>query len=396
MLNRRQLLKGIGAVGGASMLGLPRNALGADDGKQNVLLWVFMNGGYAPIQTSAASFLTNPDLVRFGCTAANTVIMNEISYDKSTFGTLPQVALDRLACIGTEGASNHNSGKHFWLEDGVPTPQKLAAAMGGSAAIKAAQIGAVTGAETGTVDGVSLERVNDISSALKALTGAGQIILPEWRSGAGAVLQKTMERNQALAASNATNLKSVTNGYRNLIKSMTTPVEQFDANSIMTAYGMKDAAIGNDLSSKLAAAEILFRSGVKVVCVGEGDGTYWDTHDDNDGSRQRGYFTKMMPGLNTFCSRMLGTAGFNVTIAFISEHSRIPLISNHGPHLSTIVISDRAIGGKSTGITDKDGLVINPTKPKAMKAALGELCGLSGSANPFGSAGVHNRIIRSS
>ena len=394
MLNRRQFIQGVSAVGAASLMGIPRIASAQVDGKESVLLWIFMNGGYAPTQTSAASFIGNAPLVRFGCTADNMTVRDEVSFLTANFGQLPEKALSRLACIGSIGASNHNSGKHFWEGSEGPTVQTLAAAMGGNAAIKAAKVGDVTGSPGGSSRGVSLEQVNSMSTALETLTGKGQIILPDQRPIVGKLLNSSYLASKPLFDRNPNNLKALASGYENLINSMSSPVDEVNQAEITMAYaGAQDGG----LSQKLGVAEALFRSGVKVVCVGEGAGTYWDTHDDNDGSRQKAYFSLMTPGLTTFCNRMLGTTKYNVTIAFVSEHSRIPLISNHGPHLSTIIISDNAIGGKSTGITDNEGLVYDADKKpeKVWKAALGELCGLTGSANPFGSAAIHRKVIRS-
>ena len=137
---------------------------------------------------------------------------------------------------------------------------------------------------------------------------------------------------------------------------------------------------------------------MNVVCVGEGGGTYWDTHDDNDASRTRSYFKLMESGLMKFCERMLGRDDMNLSIVFVAEHSRIPLINNHGPHLSTIVISDNVNGGASTGITDRGGLIPDAEEKypiQAWKAALGELVGLHGSRNLWGEAPQHRSVIKS-
>ena len=93
---------------------------------------------------------------------------------------------------------------------------------------------------------------------------------------------------------------------------------------------------------------------------------------------------------------MLARDDMNVTVVLMAEHSRIPLINNHGPHLSTILFSDNVIAGKSTGITDNGGLVLNASdKPKEKwKAALGELVGLKGASNPYGEANIHRRIMK--
>ncbi|MEL6187353.1 MAG: hypothetical protein AAFU79_22245, partial [Myxococcota bacterium] len=320
-------------------------------------------------------------------------VLDEISYDVSTWGQLPQVALDRLASIGSLGASNHNSAKHFWEGSEGGLAQALAAAMGGSAAIKAAAVGPVTGAPRGSVAGVALESVTDMGSALETLTGRGQIIAEEDRAVMGRVIAETAVRTPDVAQRNSENLASLLDGYDSLVKSMTTPAEEVDQAEIAASYG---ALTDHGLAQKLATSEALMRSGVNVVCVGEGEGTYWDTHDDNDGSRTRNYFELMVPGLSHFCRRMLGRTDMSVSIVFVSEHSRIPLINNHGPHLSTIVISDNVVGGRSTGVTDSGGLVIDADQKsvQSWKAALGELVGLTGTENPFGAAPMHRRIMR--
>lgn len=393
MLNRRRFIQSASAMGAAGMVGLPQVSRAAEvDGKRSALLLVMMNGGYAPIQTSARSFIDNTAAqMGFGCTSSNITINNQISYDTNTWGKLPQKAIDRLGAFGSIGASNHNSAKHFWEGAEGGLPQALAAAMGGPSAIKAAKVGDVTGAPGGSVGGVSLEAVKDMGSALEALTGKGQVIAQDDRAIMGSVVEETHKRFEQLASQNPRNLSSLIDGYKNLVKSMTTPVAEVDQAEIKSAYTGTYS-----LNNKLAIAEALMRSGVNVVCVGEGAGTYWDTHDDNQGAKTRTYFDLMMPALSTFCDRMLGRDDMNVSIVFVSEHSRIPLINNHGPHISTITISDNVVGGRSTGITDNEGLIPDADrKPvQAWKAAIGELVGLRNSDNPFGSAAQHRCIMK--
>lgn len=393
MLNRRQFIQSASAMGAAGMMGLPNFANAATvNGKRTALLLVMMNGGYAPIQTSARSFIDNTAAqMGFGCTSSNIIVNDQISYDAPTWGKLPKKAIDRMAAIGSIGASNHNSAKHFWEGAEGGLPQAIASAMGGPSAIKAAKVGDVTGAPGGSVGGVSLESVKDMGSALEALTGKGQTIAKDDRAIMGGVVDETYKRFEEAARRNPRNLSSLIDGYKNLVKSMTTPVEEVDQAEIKAAYTGTYS-----LNGKLAIAEALMRSGVNVVCVGEGAGTYWDTHDDNQGAKTRTYFDLMVPALSTFCDRMLGRDDMNVSIVFVSEHSRIPLINNHGPHISTIVISDNVIGGRSTGITDNGGLIPDADKKpvQAWKAAVGELVGLKGSENPFGTAAQHRCIMK--
>ena len=404
MIKRRQFIQGTAALGVAGVAGLPNIASAQNqamvNGKPSRLLLVMMNGGYAPIMTSAASFLDNePEEMSFGFSQKEFAApkpfttIGDISYDTESWGALPQKVWDRFACLGTVGASNHNSAHHFWKSPEGGLAQALASKMGGNAAIKAARVGGVIGANDGEdVGGVSLEPVSSLESALATLNGVGDVLEKENRPIMGKVVTSTQQRFAEQGFQNRENLSSVLAGYQGLAASMTTPAAEVSAAEINAAYTGVPG-----IGQKLKVAEGLFRSGVNVVCIGEGSGTYWDTHDDNDGSRSRGYFKLMEPGLATFCDRMLGRDDMNVTIVFVSEHSRIPLINNHGPHLSTIVISDNVIAGASTGVTDRGGLIpdAETDKPiKAWKAAIGEIVGLKGADNPWGSAAQHRSIMK--
>lgn len=405
MINRRRFIQGASALGVASVAGLPYQAQAQAmvNGKPSRLLLVMMNGGYAPMMTSASSFVGNSKAeMSFGFSTAEGQtgkpigVLGDVSYDIESWGNLllnPKVR-DRYACLGTVGASNHNSAHHFWKSPEGGLAQALASKMGGNAAIKAARVGGVIGANDGeNVNGVALEPVSSLESALATLNGAGDVLPKEHRPIMGKVIERTQKRFANYGYQNRENLASILDGYNGLAASMTTPAAEVDAAEISGAYTMS-----GDLGQKLKVAEGLFRSGVNVVCVGEGDGTYWDAHDDNDGSRTRGYFKLMEPGLMTFCDRMLGRNDMNMTIVFVSEHSRIPLINNHGPHLSTIVISDNVVSGASTGVTDRGGLIpdADDDKPiKAWKAAIGEIVGLTNNNNPWGAAPQHRKIIKS-
>ena len=207
-------------------------------------------------------------------------------------------------------------------------------------------------------------------------------------------MQDASGRSQKIVSQNQRGLSSLIDGYDTLVQSMINPSLEINIDDITQAYQMAGTSITNDFKTKLAAAEYLFRSGVPVACVGHGNGTYWDTHNDDSGTRQRQYFGEMMAGLQAFTSRMLGTPEYNVTIVFVSEHSRIPEISNHGPHLSSIVISDSAVGGASTGVTNNRGIIENAPPPKAFKSCIADLCGLKGADNPFG-PNPHAKIVKS-
>lgn len=400
MINRRQFVQGMGALGAASLTGLPSmaNAQAMVNGKPSRLLLIMMNGGYAPMMTSAQSFMGNTaGEMSFGFGAGGGKPfekIGDITYDTTAWGGLTQTALDRFGCIGTVGASNHNSAHHFWKSPEGGLAQALASKMGGSSAIKAARVGGVIGANDGTdVGGVALEPVSSLESALATLNGAGDVITKTQRPIVGRMVDRTLARFDALGTQNRENLGSLLSGYEGYAASLKTPAAELSAADLNNAYSGITDQFG--LGGKLKVAEGLLRSGVNVVCVGAGDGTFWDHHDDNTGDRTRDAFADMVPALNTFCDRMLGRDDMNMSIVFVSEHSRIPLISNHGPHLSTIVFSDNIIAGASTGITDRGGLIpdADTDKPiKAWKAAIGEMVGLTGGDNPWGAAAQHRKL----
>jgi hypothetical protein len=406
MINRRQFVQGMGAVGAIGLTGMPSignaQAQAMVNGKPSRLLLIMMNGGYAPMMTSAASFRENTAAeMSFGFGGAAGKPFNrigDITYDLESWGTLSAKALDRLGCIGTVGASNHNSAHHFWKSAEGGLAQALASKMGGNSAIKAARVGAVTGASDGTdVGGVALEPVSSLESALATLNGAGDIITKTQRPVLGNVVDRTLARFESSSFKNRENLGSILSGYKAYAASLKSPAAEVSATDLNSAYsGLYTGSTDEfGLSNKLKVAEGLLRSGVNVVCIGAGEGTYWDHHDDNTGARTRAAFASMVPGLNRFCDRMMGRDDMNLSIVFVSEHSRIPLISNHGPHLSTIVISDNVIAGASTGVTDRGGLIpdADTSKPiKAWQAAIGEMVGLTGAANPWGTAPQHRKL----
>jgi hypothetical protein len=399
----------MGVAGLAGFPGLARaqNEVAMVNGKPSRLLLIMMNGGYAPMMTSAASFVNNSAAeMSFGFSVNEAAKPfeaiqlegggdGEVTIDTETWGNgvLGTKIYERFACIGAVGASNHNSAQHLWDGPEGGLPQALAAAMGGNSPIKAAAINGPAGSNTAKdVGGVSLEGVSSLESALATLNGAGNILPKEHRPVMGDAVRRTYNQVKDFGFNHRENLGSLLAGYQALSASYDAPPAEVSADEINGAYAGTGTLGGN-----LKIAEGLFRSGVSVVCVGEGGGTVWDTHDDNDGSRSRALFAAMTAGLSKFGERMLGRDDMNMTIVCMSEHSRIPLISNHGPHLSTIVISDNVYPGLSTGVTDRGGLIpdADALKPvQSWKAAVGEMVGLFGAANPFGAAPQHQKILK--
>jgi len=202
MINRRQFIKGVGALSASSLLGYS-NASRAQvlvDGKPSRLLLVMLNGGYAPMLTSAASFAGNTaEEMSFGFGDGGNMpyeVVGDISYDTTCWGDISSTIVDRMGCLGTVGASNHNSAHHFWKSAEGGLAQALASRMGGNSAIKAARVGDVIGAGDGSdVDGVALESVSSLESALAALNGVGDVISQDQRPIVGDIVQRTSAKN---------------------------------------------------------------------------------------------------------------------------------------------------------------------------------------------------------
>ena len=124
--------------------------------------------------------------------------VGDVSYDTTAWGDISESIKTRLGCIGTVGASNHNSAHHFWKSSQGGLAQALASNMGGNAAIKAARVGSVIGASDGTdVGGVALEPVSSLESALATLNGVTHLSSIPYLLAAAVVASMIAERSAA-------------------------------------------------------------------------------------------------------------------------------------------------------------------------------------------------------
>ena len=181
-LSRRQLLKAAmatgGAAAGARALGPLGQALAAPEPAHFV--HIFFNGGLnALFAGNADKFLTSGT---FGVSNANIKqVGSGVFTDATTFGTFPQLALDHWAAIGVRHGNalhttpqNLNSGgERAMIMDGADCfLNQLAFHMGGDSAFKAVYFGdrAPAYREQKAFNGVPLQRVSDLSDAIKAFS----------------------------------------------------------------------------------------------------------------------------------------------------------------------------------------------------------------------------------
>jgi hypothetical protein len=389
--SRRGFLKALGVAagaaagtriaGGSSWIG---NAFAASEPTSVVLLHFV--GGYNAIFGSAQPLQGN-----FGVTAGNfTALGGGVTVDNSLADSLTPFAKSHAACIGVRhGQSSHPGARGMlWTQNGQNAGLMLASAMGGTAAIKAAVAGGnlIAEAPKSSYQGVSFQPINDLQKTLDALGGGG----PGPRDPKREIVLTGMKSSQSMSKNvldgSPASLAPLKDGYDTAIAGLQQPVQTFDLVELKNAYKVTTNAV-NSFASKLAAAELMVRSGANVVTLFDAG---WDTHGDNNGATVRNKMTGYVgPALNTFLTRMLGDATRNVVVCLFGDFSRSLPGSNHQPNLSTLVFGKYVKPG-SDGKTDADvGLAPGTPSVPGMWAYLAAVAKVSGS--PFG-ANPHNFV----
>src|SRR5258708_5911552 len=145
MVTRRRLLHGlavsVGAAAGSRLAGrawLPE-ACADETTEKSAIVMIFLDGGYNALFCSADSFRNTAFSVGDGNITA---LGNGLFVDKGTLGSLPSFAKTHMASIGIRhGISAHEAAQPAMWSDGTRSYAiRLAAAMGGDAAIKCAQL----------------------------------------------------------------------------------------------------------------------------------------------------------------------------------------------------------------------------------------------------------------
>ncbi len=348
-LSRRDLIKGAAGLAGLAAgarvggpLGLARAA-----GETSHLVFVYFPGGL----NQALAGLAQPLINRFGITSSNIeVIGNGVSTDKATFGTLPKIARDHWFCAGAlHGHGFHTfeknplAGGEFQMTRKGTTSYltRMAAAMGGTSAFKAVHLGdAFTYRVHAATAGVSMQRITDLGSAIKAL-GAGE---PEPGAPDRAIAAESLELGRSLSkaqlADSPRGLVSLGEAYDSSVDALRKPVGAKVAfSAISDAYGLAGSASVGSFRSQMAAAEVMIHSaGTNVVSVFSNGSHAWDYHSSlnlersrnrllglangfgNDGSRPDNHLAP----LRTFMERMLSLPDKNVVVVLAGDFVRIP------------------------------------------------------------------------
>lgn len=334
-------------LAGTSLLG--RAAAATPEPTSIVTIW--LDGGLNAIFTGADAFSGTA----FGVTANNVTAMGAVIVDNAVGNAIPAAIRGQVASVGIRhGISDHgNAQRSMFASAGKSAPLVLANAIGGNAAIKAAVVGGSTlpgGGNPAPVGGVSLQPVNDMKATIEAVAGAAPAANTVDREGAakGMIAAQAMSKNAT--AKNATSLASVNQGLDSSIATLQKPVQPFNVQEFNTAYRLNGTAV-NNFAAKMAAAELMVRSGTGYVAAIDGG---WDSHGDAQGTSVRNMFTqRIATPLQTFLTRVVagGAGDRNVIVALIGDFSRSLPGSDHQANLSALVIGKK-FKNATTGKTD--------------------------------------------
>ena len=356
-LSRRGFLKAVGVgtgalvgtrLAGSSLMGIARAATP----EPTSVVVVYLRGGINAIFTGANAF-TN---VAFGVTGNNsTTLGGGVVIDNSLANAIPAAIRSKVASIGIRhGISSHdNAQRSLFMSGNQSAPLMLANAIGGNAAIKAAVVGGSTlpsGQAPAPVNGVSLQPINDMRATIEAIAGAQNAPNRADRPGMAKGLAAAQAMSKTAAARHPVSLASVDQGLTSAIATVQKPVQPFSAQEFNTAYGLNGTSV-NNFASRMAAAELMVRSGTNFVIAQDGG---WDTHGDSNGTNVRNMVnSRIAPPLRTFLTRMVegGSADRNVIVAIFGDFHRSLPGSDHQANLSALVIG-KTLKNATTGRTD--------------------------------------------
>lgn len=346
-LSRRGFLKALGAGAGAlagtrlAGPGFLREAMAASPEPTAVVV-VWLNGGINAIFTGADAFTGSA----FGVTANNaTAIGGGVVIDNALANAIPQNLRSRVASVGIRhGIADHGQAQtRTFVSSNLSGPLALANAIGGSGAIKAAVVGGNSlpnGVRPAPIGSVSLQGITDMQATIDAVAGAKPEPSTVDRDGALAGLKASDAMSGGAIAKSPKSLSSVDQGFDAAIATLSKPVQPFNVQDFNTAYALNGTGVRN-FASKMAAAELMVRSGANFVIAEDGG---WDTHGDTGGNTVRNAFTqRIATPLRTFLTRAVeGTMNErNVMVAILGDFHRSLPGSDHQANLAALVIGKR-------------------------------------------------------
>lgn len=355
-LSRRGFLKamGVGAgavvgtrLAGSSLMGVARAATP----EPTSVVCVYLNGGINAIFTGADAF-TN---TAFGVTANNVTNLGGVVIDNALANAIPQTIRNRVASIGIRhGIADHgNAQRSLFMSGNQSAPLMLANAIGGQGAIKAAVVGGNSlpnNQRPNPVNGISLQPINDMRATIEAIAGTQEAPNRADRPGAAKGVAAAQTMSKGLIEKHATSLASIDQGLTAAIATLGKPVQPFNVNDFNDAYGLNGTNV-NNFRARMAAAELMVRSGTNLVIAQDGG---WDSHGDTNGNNVRNAVTqRIAPGLQTFLTRMVegASADRNVVVAIFGDFHRSLPGSDHQANLSALVIG-KGLKNATTGKTD--------------------------------------------
>lgn len=352
-VSRRGFLKavgiGAGAVVGTRLAGgsLINNAYAATPEPTSVVV-VYLDGGINAIFTGADAFNG-----QFGV-GGNTTAMGPVVIDNTLAAAIPQNIRNRVASVGIRhGISDHgNAQRSLFMNAGASAPLMLANAIGGSGAIKAAVVGGNNlpgGNRPDPVNGVSLQSITSMADTITAIAGAKDAPNTADRGGTARGLGAAQAMSKAVVAKHSKSLASVDQGLTSAISTLSKPVQPFSVAEFNAAYGLNSTNV-NNFNARMAAAELMVRSGTNFVIAQDGG---WDTHGDTNGNNVRNMVSqRIAPGLGTFLTRMVdgASAERNVIVAIFGDFHRSLPGSDHQANLAALVIG-KTFKNATTGKT---------------------------------------------
>lgn len=393
--SRRGFLKAVGVgagalagtrLAGSSLIGTARAAVP----EPTTIVVVYFDGGFNAIFTGANAF-TN---TAFGVNAGNVTNMGGVIIDNAMANAIPQNIRNRVASIGIRhGISDHgNAQRSNFMSGANAAPLMLADAMGGTGAIKAAVVGGNSlpnGNRPNPVNGVSLQPINDMRATIDAIAGAQAAPNVADRAGMAKGLTAAQGMSKPTIEKHKGSLPSVDQGLSAAIATVSKPIQPFNAQEFNTAYALNGTAV-NGFASRMAAAELMVRSGANFVIAQDGG---WDTHGDTNGNTVRNMVTnRIATPLRTFLTRMVegAAAERNVIVAIMGDFNRSLPGSDHQANLTALLIG-KTLKNATTGLTNGNvGLPANTPAIPGLWQALAAAAKMDNS--PFG-ANPHAGIL---
>jgi hypothetical protein len=389
-------MQGAGAVAGgvaASKLmgGLVGPAFAQSAPEKSALLVIFLQGGINAVFSSADSFA---GAGTFGVTGTNqSNLGNGLFVDAPTYGTLSPYVLQHMSTVGVRhGITAHGTAQSADFSDGSRSyALRLAAAMGGDAAIKAVQLGnrAVPGAKPAEGP-VSLQVITDMSSTIAALGGAVDPTIPDRAIASNGLLAARNMSNRQVAGSPRM-LTSMTEGYAAGIETLQKPVRPFNFADLTTAYGVAGTTrTVNSFTTQILAGELMIQAGANVAIALDGG---WDTHGDTSANNVRNMMnTRILPPLKVFMNRMMNRPDMNVGVLIFGDFNRSLPGSDHASSLCATVIGKYVKVGTTGRVSANVQLPAGSPSVPGLWSYLSETMKVPTAANPFG-ANQHPSLL---